>query len=93
MAFFKKPIVIVVIILIVVLGAVFYFMRDDNVEPEFIVVKKGVITQEVSVTGNVKPITSVELAFETGGKISAILVGVGDFVGAGQIIANQNFLC
>jgi len=90
MAFFKKPIVIVVIILIVVLGAVFYFMRDDNVEPEFIVVKKGAIMQEVSVTGNVKPMTSVDLAFETGGKISAILADVGDFVGTDQIIARQD---
>lgn len=91
MNFIKKPIVIAVVIMVVILGAVLYFIAiKKNTAPEFIVVKKGAITQEVSVTGNVKPITSVDLAFETGGKISEILAHVGNFVGAGQIIARQD---
>jgi RND family efflux transporter MFP subunit len=51
-------------------------------------VKRGEIIQKVSVTGKVKPTESVDLAFERGGKISAINAGVGDVVSDGQILAS-----
>lgn len=54
---------------------------------DFIVAKTGTIVQEVSVTGRVKPAESVDLSFETGGKVAAVYVKVGDKVLAGQKLA------
>jgi len=54
---------------------------------EFITVQKQTVTQEVSVTGKVKPAKAVDLAFERGGKIKSAPVQVGDFVGENQILA------
>lgn len=51
---------------------------------EFIVVKKQTVTQEVSVTGKVKPAQAVDLAFEKGGKIKKVYVDVGTNVEEGQ---------
>lgn len=46
--------------------------------------KRGDVIQEVSATGKVKPSESVNLAFEKGGRVASINVGVGDRVFAGQ---------
>ncbi|MDD4989874.1 MAG: efflux RND transporter periplasmic adaptor subunit [Candidatus Pacebacteria bacterium] len=51
---------------------------------EFVVIKKQTVTQEVSVTGKVKPAESVDLAFEKGGKIKKVYVDVGDNIEQGQ---------
>ncbi|MCX6813693.1 MAG: efflux RND transporter periplasmic adaptor subunit, partial [Candidatus Azambacteria bacterium] len=58
--------------------------------PEFVVVKKGDIVQEVSVTGNVKPVKSVDLAFEKSGRISATLVSVGSYVYSGDVLVRED---
>lgn len=50
-------------------------------------VKRGEITQEVSVTGKVKPAESLDLAFDLGGTISQIYFDVGDQIKARQVIA------
>ena len=64
MNLFKKPIFIaVVVILVIIISSFFIFSGDEENEPEFFIVKKGAILQEVSVVGNVKPVKNVNLAF------------------------------
>jgi len=90
MKIFKRHIFIVtVIILAIILGGYFYFSGGKKSGPEFVVVKKGSVVQEVSVTGNVKPIKNVDLAFENSGKIAAVLVDVGNYVNAGDVIVRS----
>jgi len=55
---------------------------------EIVKAERRTITQEVSATGNVKPAESVDLAFETSGRIASVNVKVGATVGAGQILAS-----
>jgi len=88
--FFKKPAVIIIFIIIVIIGGYFYFGRDKRPDYEYTTVQKGKIIQEVSVTGKVKPATSVDLAFEKSGKVSAVYVKVGDKIRAGQTLAVLN---
>jgi len=91
MRFFKRPIFIAIIaILIIILGGYFYFSGGKKTETEFVTVKKGAILQEVSVVGNVKPVKNVDLAFEKAGKISLVLVEVGDYVASGATLVGQN---
>ncbi len=91
MRFFKRPIfIITIIILAIILGGYFYFFSGKKTGPEFIVVKKGGIVQEVSVTGNVKPVKNVGLAFEKTGRISSAPIKVGDYVGVGQILVQED---
>ncbi len=91
MRFFKKPVfIITIIILAIILGGYFYFFSGKKTGPEFVVVKKGNIVQEVSVTGNVKPVKSVDLAFEKIGRIAFAPVKIGDYVGAGQILVQED---
>jgi len=77
------------VILISGLAASAYFLFKDSPAPSynFVAVTKGNITEEVDVTGNVKPAQSVDLAFERSAKIAAINFKVGDMVKTGQVIA------
>ncbi|MFH1990632.1 MAG: efflux RND transporter periplasmic adaptor subunit, partial [Patescibacteria group bacterium] len=91
MRFFKKPIFIVTtVIAVIILGGYFIFAGDKKNETEFITVKKGSILQEVSVVGNVRPVRSVDLAFEKSGKISLVLVDVGNYVSSGATLVGQD---
>jgi HlyD family secretion protein len=85
MSFFKKPIVIIFTIIIVGgIGALIYRGATKKTVYDFVLAKKGTITQVVSITGNVKPAESVDLAFEKSGKVAAVYAKVGDKVFAGQ---------
>ena len=55
---------------------------------EFITVSRGELVQEVSVTGKIKPTQSVDLQFESSGRISAINYKVGGHVNRGAVIAS-----
>lgn len=84
--FFKKP-VFTVALIIVVIAVVFFFSRGSkNPSYEIVVVKKGEVIQEVSVTGQVKSEKNINLAFEKPGRIASINVSVGDKVLTGQIL-------
>lgn len=88
--FFKKKSVITVLIIIAVLIIGGYFLNKSAQKPEyeFIIAEKGELSQEVSVTGQVKPAESVDLAFERSGKVSKANVSVGDIVVSGQLLAS-----
>lgn len=85
--FLKKPSTkYIFIALAVLVGGYLVFGRGHKTESELVVVKKGSITQEVSVTGRVKPTDEVSLAFEKSGKIAEVTAKVGDKVEIGQVI-------
>lgn len=91
--FVKKPISIafLVVFLGFIAGGYFYFNREKKPEFEVAIARRGEIVQEVSVTGHVEPVQSVELAFEKSGKVFAVYTGVGKQVLAGQaLVALEN---
>ena len=49
-------------------------------------VERGTVTSEVSVTGNVKSAQSLDIAFESGGRMGSVKVKVGDKVSQGEIL-------
>lgn len=75
----------IIIVAASAIGAYFYFTRGLGTE-ELIEVKRGNITEEVVATGQVKPIISVDLAFEKGGKVRRIYAKVGDRITAGSAL-------
>jgi RND family efflux transporter MFP subunit len=78
-----------VIIILIILGVVWYLFSGSKnpVITEFVLVEKGIIKEQVSVTGNVKPLSDVDLAFERGGRVAQINVVVGEKVYAGEVLA------
>jgi multidrug efflux pump subunit AcrA (membrane-fusion protein) len=84
----KKPWIIVVIIVVAVVAIYFFMVSGNKSSYEFAEARLGDVSQEVSVTGKVKPAESVDLAFEKSGKISSIAINIGDKVVAGQILAS-----
>ena len=77
------------IIVLVIIGTAWYIISGGrgSTPPTFVLAEKGNIKEVVSVTGNVKPLSDVSLAFERGGRVANINVAVGDRVYAGQTLA------
>ncbi len=73
-------ILVVIILLFVFLG------NKKNIPIETVIVQKHNLTEEVSATGNVKPLSDLDLSFETSGKISGVYADVGDRVFKGDIL-------
>ncbi len=83
----RRALSITLAILLIVLLFVIFRGNGSSVN-SFVTVTKGTITQEVSVTGKLKPVDSVDLAFERGGRITNISASVGDTVSAGKVLAS-----
>jgi len=62
--------------------ALAFVLKRSETPAETVAVDRGTIVEIVSVTGRVKPASSVELAFERSGKVSRVLARVGDRVAA-----------
>jgi multidrug efflux pump subunit AcrA (membrane-fusion protein) len=62
-------------------------LRSDP-EQERITVTRGDVEQVVSVTGRLKAVQDVELAFQNSGRIASVGVQVGTRVRAGQLLAS-----
>lgn len=93
--FITRPIGIAVVAVVAAsIIAGFYFTRPKRTAPETFAAKRGTIVREVSVTGNIKPAESVDLAFEKSGRVAQVNVSVGDRVNIGGILAvlDQNEL-
>lgn len=67
-----------------------YFYLADPQPPSFdsARVDRGDVVQEVNVTGRIKPLSEVELAFEKSGRVESVLVRVGDLVEEGQALVS-----
>lgn len=81
-----KPLVLTGIGIVVVVGLISYSNRGTGPAYETVMAKMGSVSEQVSVTGRVKPSKSVELAFEKGGKVTQVLTDVGRKVGTGQTL-------
>jgi RND family efflux transporter MFP subunit len=86
--FLKRPLVSGIIVLIVAaaFGAYLYLGKEKKAVYEFIIAERGEFIQQVSVTGEVKPVQSVELAFEKGGRVANVYFDVGDRVKRGSVL-------
>ena len=76
-------------IIIISIGAIFFFLsnKKEEVTQNTATVKRGDVVQEVSVTGRVKAVSSVDLGFEKSGRIQNVYVDVGDRVKQGALLA------
>lgn len=84
---FKKKSFIIPFIVILVIIVLFFIFKGGTVAPyEFVIAEKGNLTQTVDVTGKIKPVSEVDLAFKNGGKIAQIYADVGDKVFIGQTL-------
>lgn len=82
----KRNIIIsAVIVVLAVLGCVF-LRGDKNGETNTIMVERGDVVEEVSVTGKVVPSRSIDLAFEKSGRISRFYAKVGKNVARGEVL-------
>jgi RND family efflux transporter MFP subunit len=85
----SRPYLSMLTLVILLLGT-WYMWSITHVKPPayiFVTVEKKDISENVSVTGRVKSRTSVDLAFEIGGRISSIPVDVGSLVARGDVLA------
>jgi HlyD family secretion protein len=77
------------IIVIVAAGAWIYFHRANKGRPVFstVTVTKGNVTQVITATGALQPVTSVEVGSQVSGLITEVLVDYNSPVKANQLIA------
>ncbi len=88
LSFIKRPRIIIIIIILVLIGLFVSWLFGGSKKTiySFVAVKRGQVVQEVSVTGQVKPVESVDLAFEKLGKVATVFADVGDHVEKGSVI-------
>ena len=90
MEFLKKKWVLAIVTAIAVsVIAIFfhYLMSSEKASYELVEAKKADVKKTISVSGTVKPVSAVDLAFEKTGRVAAINVQVGDRVKSGQRLA------
>lgn len=83
-----KKILFIIIIILLVTGGAYKLVHKDSSPFELEKVKKGEITQLVSVTGEVKTEKEINLNFRTPGVIKEVYVKEGDTVKEGDILAS-----
>jgi RND family efflux transporter MFP subunit len=75
-------------VVVVVGAAVTVGLRDSAAQQEHVTVTRGDLDQIVSVTGRLKPVQAVELAFQNSGRIAVVNAVVGSRVSAGALLAS-----
>ena len=80
----SKPKTIVLVLLAI--GLLIYFLRGGNSSMETVVVVKGDIVQQVSVTGKTVAVQDANIGFDRAGRVSRSLVEVGSRVRAGDTL-------
>ncbi|OGY59314.1 MAG: hypothetical protein A3I31_02245 [Candidatus Colwellbacteria bacterium RIFCSPLOWO2_02_FULL_44_20b] len=86
---FSTRYLIFIVLGLFAVGLLIGYLVSGNGEPiqDSITVERGVISQEVIITGKVRPAEDANLAFQTSGRVNALPVSVGDHVVAGQMLA------
>ena len=82
----KRPRVYIPLAIVLFIGYRMIFGGKTELPP-FVEAKTMDITQEVQVTGSVKPTQKVDLSFERSARVAKNFVKVGDKVSKGQILA------
>lgn len=86
--FFLRKRIYIPTILILAAIAWGVFGSSSSSNEELVTVQSTTFVQEVGVTGKVIPAKDVDMAFETGGRVSTVNVKVGDVVKQGQVLAS-----
>ena len=84
--FSKKYVFAAIAVFLLIGGGLVFFKGKGKEKYGFVVAQRKTIIQQVSVTGRIKPAESVDLGFETTGKVSQVLAEVGDKVSLGQVL-------
>lgn len=81
---------IIVIIGAIVLLIIGFFSFRGNKEPEYnlTIAQRGPIREEVSATGKIEAIESIDLSFRSTGNVSQVLIETGSKVKKGQVLAS-----
>jgi HlyD family secretion protein len=84
-----KWILILIAAVTMVAGGVWFFNRDHDDAPQYqlVPVERGDLTQVVTATGTLNPLTNVLVGCQISGTISKIYVDYNSLVKAGQLIA------
>ena len=69
-------------------GSWYYESKSKQAITDFVLVKKGTVSQTVSVTGKVKSAQDVKLSFEKGGRVATVYRVVGDRVEIGTLLVS-----
>ncbi|HUA66283.1 MAG TPA: efflux RND transporter periplasmic adaptor subunit [Alphaproteobacteria bacterium] len=79
----------VIVAVVVIGGGIWFFNRSRNDDPLYqtVPVERGDITQEVTATGTLNPLTNVLVGCQVSGTISKIYVDYNSQVKSGQLIA------
>ncbi len=80
--------VVAVVVLLIIVGTFKVKLGGNKIEYQTVKVEKGVLTQTVDATGNVKSANELDLRFETTGRIGYIYQTTGAEVQAGQPIVD-----
>lgn len=87
--FTKKRIILTVILILIVGGGYYYFShRNTAVVVQTETVKRGDVSETVSVTGELVPEFYADLSFASAGTIDAVMVKIGDNVNEGDKVAS-----
>ncbi|MBI2109398.1 MAG: efflux RND transporter periplasmic adaptor subunit [Parcubacteria group bacterium] len=81
-----RSVVAIAAIALILVGGYFVFGREKSKELEIMTVARGMLVQEVSVTGRVRPIQSVNLAFEKSGRVAAVYADIDEKVNNGEAL-------
>lgn len=85
----KKPYVAIFIVLAMAGAGWYIYVKNEGVAADYdiTIAARGDVIQKVSVTGKVKAKSTVDLAFERGGRVANTSVSIGDMVAKGQTLA------
>jgi membrane fusion protein, macrolide-specific efflux system len=86
--FTKRNIIIVIIILVLIGGFFYYRSRSTGEVLQTEKVRRGSVSETVSVTGELVPKIFADLSFQTTGTMDTLSVKEGDAVRAGQAVAS-----
>jgi HlyD family secretion protein len=88
-SFWKKKSLWLILFLIVAGAGYWYYAshQASKIEYELFTAEQRTLVQSVEVTGEIKPAARIDLAFETNGTLSEVLVKTGEEVKRGQVLA------
>ncbi|WP_102407298.1 efflux RND transporter periplasmic adaptor subunit [Parabacteroides bouchesdurhonensis] len=89
----KKKLIICIAVILLVAGGVYFFTGKSSkggIKLETAKVSRGSITNTVTATGTVEPVTEVEVGTQVSGIIDKLYADYNDVVKAGQLIAEMD---
>ena len=89
----KKKVIFGIISLLVIIGGIWFFSKkptNENIKLEIVKVSRGSLSNSVTATGTVEPVTEVQVGTQVSGIIDKLYVDYNDVVKAGQLIAEMD---